>query len=428
MPRRQDVTIIDVARHAGLSPSTVSRVLNQKGYFSAENERKVNEAVATLGYHPNWSARSLKGKPTKLVGLIIPDISNVFYTAIAGALLEGLRGLGYELILCVNNEESQLDQDYLEMLHQKGVDGIFYTHPAQGNNSAWVRRLAEQGMPIVELNRQREKNVLDAVLPDNFRGVHQAVEYLAHLGHRRIGFISGSPQITTGHERLLGYQSAVRQLGLEEDPDLLKIGSFTREHGEQAMAELLALKERPTALIAGSNRISMGALMVIGQNNVRIPDDISVVGYNDTEWLTAWNPPITAVDIAIDEMAQLAVDLLHRRISGGTWDRRQTGHVPSEYLADHTAFVSTDRGIIMCRNIKQLRRVDEPATDAEIWDAALQYVRKISGYRKPSRANQAAFDQAVDEIAEATRRLLVAIAVPGHSTSEIKELPPSTGA
>jgi LacI family transcriptional regulator len=144
------------------------------------------------------------------------------------------------------------------------------------------------------------------------------VEYLAQLGHRRIGFISGSPQITTGYERLLGYQSALCQLGLDEDPALLKIGSFTRSHGESAMAELLALPDRPTALIAGSNRISMGALMVMGQNSIRIPDELSVVGYNDTEWLTAWNPPITAVDIAVDEMARLAVDLLHRRMSGGS--------------------------------------------------------------------------------------------------------------
>jgi LacI family transcriptional regulator len=317
MRRKQDVTILDVAKEAGLSPSTVSRVLNQKGYYSAENERRVNAAVEALAYRPHASAHKVKDKPARLIGLIIPDISNVFYTALANALLEDLHGLEYEMILCVNNEDAQMDLDYLEMLQAKGVNGIFYTHPAQGSNSAHVRRMARAEMPIVELNRQREKDFLDAVLPDNFRGVHQAVEYLAGLGHRRIAFISGSPQITTGSERLLGYRSALRQLGLDEDADLLKVGSFTRAHGERAMAELLALPHPPTALIAGSNRISMGALMVMGQRNVRIPNDISVVGYNDTEWLTAWNPPITAVDIAVDEMARLAVDLLHRRIAGG---------------------------------------------------------------------------------------------------------------
>ncbi len=316
MARKKSVTIIDVARYAGLSPSTVSRVLNQKGYYSAENERRVTDAVRALGYRPNWNARSLKGKPTKLIGLIIPDISNVFYTSVAGALLKGLRQLGYEMILCVNNEDAQLDLDYLEMLREKGVDGIFYTHPAQGNNSVFVRELAEGGMPIVELNRQREKNVLDAVLPDNYRGVFQAVEYLAQLGHRRIGFISGSPEITTGYERLQGFHAALGSCGIDEDPALQKIGAFSRQHGEKSMAELLALSNPPTALIAGSNRISMGALMVMGRQNIRIPDDISVIGYNDTEWLTAWNPPITAVDIAVDEMTQLAVDLLHRRIAG----------------------------------------------------------------------------------------------------------------
>lgn len=317
MRPKQDVTILDVAREAGLSPSTVSRVLNRKGYFSPEKEQRVSAAVAALGYRPSAGAHAGKSPRTNLVGLIIPDISNVFYTALAGALLNGLRRLEHDMIICVNNEDAGADLKSLEMLQLKGVSGIFYTHPAQGSNTTAVRKIAEAGVPIVELNRQREGDFLDAVLPDNFRGVHQAVEYLAQLGHRRIGFISGSPQITTGYERLLGYQSAVRQLGLDADPALLKIGSFTRDHGESAMAELLALPSRPTALIAGSNRISMGALMVIGQSNIRIPDELSVVGYNDTEWLTAWNPPITAVDIAVDEMARLAVDLLHRRMRGG---------------------------------------------------------------------------------------------------------------
>lgn len=316
MPRKHAVTIHDIARHAGLSPSTVSRVLNQKGYYSEENRRKVEEAAQLLGYRSNWNARGAKGNSARLVGLIIPDISNVFYTAVAAALLEHLRTVGCELILCVNNEDAALDREHLAMLEAKRVDGIFYAHPAQGDNAALVRRLAATGTPIVEINRQREKDLLDAVLPDNFRGVQQAVEYLAQLGHRRIGFISGSPQITTGSERLLGYGSAVRLLGLEDDPELVKVGTFTRQHGEQATAELLSLARPPSALIAGSNRISMGALMVMGQRNIRIPQDISVVGYNDTEWLTAWNPPITAVDIAVGEMAQLAVDLLHRRMQG----------------------------------------------------------------------------------------------------------------
>lgn len=338
MRRKQAVTILDVAREAGLSPSTVSRVLNGKGYFSDENAGRVHAAVAALGYKPSTAARPAQEPAARLIGLIIPDISNVFYTALAGALLDGLHALDYELIICVNNEDAQMDLDYLEMLQTKGVDGIFYTHPAQGNNSDYVRRLAEAGTPIVELNRQREQDFLDAVLPDNFRGVHQAVEYLAELGHRRIGFISGSALITTGSERLLGYRSAVRQLGLDEDPDLLKVGSFTRAHGERAMAELLTLADPPTALIAGSNRISMGALMVMGQRGVHIPDDISVIGYNDTEWLTAWNPPITAVDIAVDEMARLAVDLLHRRIAGGKrYDGKPvTYHLSTSLIVRHS--------------------------------------------------------------------------------------------
>ncbi|MCX6040741.1 MAG: LacI family DNA-binding transcriptional regulator, partial [Caldilinea sp.] len=194
MRRKQEVTVVDVGKAAGVSPSTVSRVLNQKGYYSAEKVHKVHRAVEQLGYRVGRRARAAAGG--QLFGLIIPDIANVFYTALADALLEVLHEAGDDLVLCVNNEEAETDRYYLEILRRKGVDGIFYTHPAQARNSALVRQLVEQGVPVVELNRQSERAVLDAVLPDNFRGMHQAVAYLAELGHRRIGFISGSAGIT----------------------------------------------------------------------------------------------------------------------------------------------------------------------------------------------------------------------------------------
>ncbi|MBK8049174.1 MAG: LacI family DNA-binding transcriptional regulator [Anaerolineales bacterium] len=308
-------------------------MLNHKGYFSAENQRRVEEAVTAVGYTPTAAMRAATQPPARLVGVIIPDISNVFYTSVASALLTVLSAAGVEMILCVNNEDAHLDLQHLQMLVAKGVDGILYAHPAQGDNSVYVRQLAAQGFPIVEFNRQREKELLDAVLPDNFRGVHRAVEYLAELGHRRIGFVSGSTAITTGSERLLGYQNAVRQFDLDDDPALTKIGAFSRAHGEHATEQLLDLASPPTALIAGSNRISMGALMVIGQRGIHIPDQLSVVGYNDTEWLTAWNPPITAVDIAVDEMAKLAVDLvLHRIANRGAEAKPVTYHLSTSLI------------------------------------------------------------------------------------------------
>jgi LacI family transcriptional regulator len=315
MKSSRSVSIVDVAKRAGLSPTTVSRVINKTGYFSEETMRKVEDAIKELGYRPNWMARSLKGKPSGLIGLIIPDISNVFYTSVARDVSESLRKLGYDMILCVSDEDPEKDLSYLQILDEKRVDGIIYTHPAFGCNPEYIHKLVEDGLPIVEINRQSEKKLLDAVLADNFRGVHQVVEYLTQLGHVHIGCISGGPFTITGAERLTGFQIAKSQTPDGFDPAYMKSGTFTKEFGQQAAGELLDLPQPPTAIFAGSNRIALGVLSCIRERKIRIPEDLSLVVFDDADWLAAWNPPITAVDIAVSEMANLAVDTLHRRIN-----------------------------------------------------------------------------------------------------------------
>jgi LacI family transcriptional regulator len=328
------VTIKDVAKHAGLSPSTVSRALNQSGYVSAEARQRIDAAIAELGYQPNWMARGLKGKPSRLIGLIIPDISNLYYTAIAHSVSDALRHLGYEMILCVNNEDPQIDLNALRVLQEKRADGIIYVHPANGSNSAFVRHLASQGMPIVELNRQREEDLLDAVLADNFRGAYQMTRYLIERGHRRIGLVVGEATLTTGKQRIAGYRRALEDHGISVEPDLIRIGTFTREHGEQGTRELLDLPQPPTVIFAGSNRILVGTLFVLRERGLRVPQDISIVAFDDAEWLSVWNPPITAVDIAIAEMAQLAVDLLQRRISSPGYNRKPVTYLLSTSIIE----------------------------------------------------------------------------------------------
>ena len=308
-------TIKDVAERAGISPSTVSRVLNRSGYASPETQRRVEEAATELGYHPNWLARGLKGKSSHLIGLIIPDISNTYYTAIAQGVTAELRAHDYEPILCVNNEDPQIDLHYLQILQQKHVDGILYAHPACGTNRTFVQDLARSGMPIVEINRQHAGDLLDAAVADNFRGAYQMTNYLIGLGHRRIGLIIGESGLVTGKNRLEGYRRAFQDADLAVNMTYVRVGSFTRAHGEQATRVLLTLPEPPTAIFAGSNRILIGCLAVLGERNLCIPEDISVSAFDDSEWLSIWRPPITAVDVAIDELSRLAVGLLLRRIT-----------------------------------------------------------------------------------------------------------------
>jgi DNA-binding LacI/PurR family transcriptional regulator len=330
-------TIKDVARRAGLSPSTVSRSLNNSGYVSASTRRRVEETVAALGYQPNWHARGLRGKASHLIGLIIPDISNTYYTAIAQVVSSTLRAHNYELILCVNDEDAQIDLHYLQILKQKHVDGILYTHPANGSNRPYLRQLALGGLPIVELNRQREKELLDAILANNYEGAFSMTEYVIRRGHRRIGLILGETDITTGRERLDGYRNALKEAGLPGESCFVRSGSFTRRYGERATHELLDLPEPPTVIFAGSNRILMGVLAVLHARGLRVPVDMSVVAFDDSEWLSIWEPPITCVDVAVDEMARLAADLLLQRIESPSESRKPVTYQLSASLIERAS-------------------------------------------------------------------------------------------
>ncbi|HRQ38844.1 MAG TPA: LacI family DNA-binding transcriptional regulator [Chloroflexota bacterium] len=335
------VTIKDVARHTGLSQATVSRALNQSGYVSAETQRRVDEAIAELGYQPNWLARGLKGQPTRLVGLIVPEVSSLYDNLIIQSVSTMLHQNNYGMMLCINNEDPEVDLWYLKALKEKHVDGIIYVHPLGGSNSSFVRDLAKQGIPIIELNRRREEDLLDGVLADNVQGAYQITNYLIGLGHQRIGLIMGQSELTTGQNRLTGYRHALNEAGIPIDPALIRIGSFTQEHGEAGARELLQLGARPeaaagspSAILAGSNRILLGLLKVLNEQNIRIPDDISVAAFNDTEWLSMWHPPITTVDIATEEMARLSVELLLRRISSSPKEYKPRTYLLSTSLLE----------------------------------------------------------------------------------------------
>lgn len=328
------VTIKDVAKRAGLSPATVSRALNQSGYVSADAQRRIDEAVDELGYKPNWLAKGLKGQSSRLVGLIVPEISSLYDSLIIQSVSTILHENNYGMILCINNEDAEVDLGYLKILQEKRVDGIIYTHPLHGNNSKFVRRLVQEGMPIIELNRRCEEDLLDGVLADNVQSAYQITNYLLGLGHRRIGLVMGQTDLTTGEYRFTGYRHALNDANIPIDNSLIRIGSFSQEHGEAGMQALLALQERPTAVLAGSNRILMGILKTLGEQNICIPGDMSVAAFNDTEWLSIWNPPITTVDIATEEMAKLSVELLLRRITSSVKETKPTTYLLSTSLIE----------------------------------------------------------------------------------------------
>ena len=199
----------------------------------------------------------------------------------------------------------------MEKFSQIHLDGLIYVPPPDRATSAYVRSLA-YSMPILEINRRREKDLFFGVEPDNFGAVVQALEHLHGLGHRKIAFIVGSQETTTGSQRLEGYHFFMNKFGINPIPELVKVGDFSREFGEAATRELLINKKgvQPTAIFATSNRLLMGTMSVLRQMGVKVPDDLSIIAMDDAEWLEEFNPSITTVDVAINQMAALTVDLL----------------------------------------------------------------------------------------------------------------------
>jgi LacI family transcriptional regulator len=311
------VTIKHIAAHAGVSASTVSRVLNRNSYVSEAVRVRIEKAIEELQYQPSWAARSLRGKSSFLVGLIIPDILNTYYTAIAKSILENLNRQGYNLIIQISNEDPDLDLAYLRLLYDRRVDGIIHVPVVSGRNSVYVREIAAKGMPMIELNRQTEPELLDAVLADNYEGAYIATQYLLGLGHRRIGMICGATTVNTGRDRMNGYRKALDEADVPFDPALARTGLFSKQWGTAATHELLNLDPPPTAIFSSSNRLLVGTMGVLAERKVRVPDDLSIISFDDSEWLSLWQPPVTTVDIAVEEMAMLAVQLLLRRIQAG---------------------------------------------------------------------------------------------------------------
>ena len=328
------ITITDLAKKAGVSIATVSRVINHKDYVSDETRRRVEAAIADLNFQPDPSARGLRGMPSKLVALIIPDILNVYYTTLSKEIEQKLQEKGYTMLLGVTHDQSGLMREYLEKFTKINIDGLIFVPPPSQETSPYIRSLAQTGLPILEVNRRREEDLFFGVEPDNFGAVTQALDHLTQLGHRQIALIVGSQETSTGEKRLEGYRYFMTKHGLTPNPALIKIGEFSKAFGESAVNELLdKAEDHPfTAIFPTSNRLLIGAMQVLRQRNVAVPEDLSVIAMDDAEWLEAFSPAITTVDVAIEEMAALTIDLLLRQINNGISDETPRTYTLSTIL------------------------------------------------------------------------------------------------
>jgi LacI family transcriptional regulator len=305
-------TIHEVAKRAGVSPTTVSHVINNTRFVSKEVKERVNEAMAELQFQPNALARSLRRGKTHTLGLILPDSANPFFAEIGHGIEATAFNLDYSVILC--NTEGNVDKErlYLNVLSNKRVDGIILV--SVGEQEDLLRVLQTYRRPLVLVDRILPDVQTDAVLCDNFQGGYIATRHLIDLGHRRIGVVAGPYYLTPSSHRVTGYSEALAEAGIPTDESLMVRGDFQSESGWKAARELFKIPDPPTAIFACNDMMAIGVLRAAAETGKKVPDDLAVVGFDDITLAAYTVPSLTSVAQPKSKMSELAVQILIQRI------------------------------------------------------------------------------------------------------------------
>ncbi|MBE2184374.1 MAG: LacI family DNA-binding transcriptional regulator [Anaerolineae bacterium] len=308
-------SIYDVARHAGVSTATVSRVLSGSESVNALLRERVLQSISDLNYRPNKVARSLRVQKSTTIGLVIPDIQNPFYLSVVRAVEDVAYGSHYRVFLCNSDEDIEKEAFYLNQLLDENVAGVILSPAREKNNRAaeQIRRFAEN-TPVVVLDRRLNGISLDAVLTNNREAAYELVSHLIADGHRSIGAILGVSDITTGRERLEGYKSALVDHSIPVLPERIMQVIPKEANGYAAARDLLSRPNPPKALFTGNCELTAGVLRAIHELNLRIPEDIALAGFDDMNWNMIVQPGITAVAQPTYELGRVAATLLLERI------------------------------------------------------------------------------------------------------------------
>lgn len=313
-PRRA-ATRSDVARRARVSVATVSYVVNDGPRPVAPSTReRVLRAIRALEYRPSEVARSLRLQRTRTIGLVLPDTANPFFATLAKGTDDAAFAHGYSLLLCHSGYLASREQAYIEVMVGKGVDGVIYI---QGDPDATaLHQLLRRRIPSVAVDREIRNAVIDRVVVDNFGGSLAAARHLVGLGHRRIACIARPVPLSNAAERIRGYQAALAEAGIPTPAGYLIPGGPGYEEGRRAMGELVRLTSRPTAVLAYPDVVAIGAIRGALEAGLRVPEDISIVGFDDIPQAAYLRPALTTVAVPIREMGERAVAVLLSRIEG----------------------------------------------------------------------------------------------------------------
>lgn len=344
------LTIYDVARAAGVSVATVSRVLNHHRGVRPGTREQVMRAVRELNYQPNLIASALMTGQTRTVGLLVPDISNPFFAEICRGVEDAGAERGFSLVICNTDERLDLEAQKVNLLRKKAVDGIIFASAEVGD--ANIVELQQAGYPIVLISREVDGIEANSVSVDDFQGGYLATKHLIGLGHRRIAHLAGPLRTRPGLYRKKGYEAALEQADIEVDPALIAAGEFNLQSGRaMARALLERLPEPPTAVFAGNDLIAIGAIKELRQAGLRVPADVSVVGYDHTALAEVADPPLTSIAQPMHEMGRRAMELLLAAIAESPSATRTHQIVlpPRLVVASSTAAAPTGAGSVAAR-------------------------------------------------------------------------------
>jgi LacI family transcriptional regulator len=302
------VTIVEVAKRAKVSLGTVSRVMNNNAHVSPETRERVSSIIQDMGYIANRQARSLKGMKTDVIGVLVPDLATSYIGEILHGIDSELALNQFELMLFTTHRAAIKEANYVANMVQGMVDGLLLVLPRTPSN--YIGSLEKSKFPYVLIDHQGMGNPCAAVGSTNWQGGYNATEYLVKLGHKRIGFITGSMDLRCSEDRLKGYRSALRTHHIPEDETLIYEGDFLQMNGYTGASALLNLPEAPTAIFASNDVMAMGVMDAVRDRNLRIPDDVSVIGFDNIHQSALVYPPLTTVHQPLEQMGRVATQML----------------------------------------------------------------------------------------------------------------------
>ncbi|MGG2200901.1 MULTISPECIES: LacI family DNA-binding transcriptional regulator [Paenibacillus] len=319
------INIFDIAKEAEVSIATVSKVVNNTGRISDKTRKKVLEIIEKHNYTPNSLATALTGKFSYTLGLIIPNLANPFFGEIAKSVEDRARELGFSVMICSTDYDADREASYFTLLQKKRVDGVIILSGFEDQQTI-TRNLVKPNMPVALIARDIPTISINSVSIDDFVGGYEAAKHLIGLGHRRMGLIVEN--IRCAKERVRGFNQALEEHDLQLDESLVLLGEATVPNGKKLALQLLSGEEPPTAIFATNDLLAIGTIQAANEHGLKVPQDVSVIGFDNTMLATITDPPLTTIAQPMEQMGRQIVDLLVQELKGDVTHKQRIVLLP----------------------------------------------------------------------------------------------------